>query len=154
MNNTTNRGIPTSRIEAVHTRVPGRVRLSIDSLYSSSWQKNFIGDATRWVAENTSADASVVSNEGYIGYFSNRQFDWQAMQDKRYVLESVVSRPRLWRDADYLVMYIKEPNEPLWRQFLSDNGLGELRSFSGRRGRVSIVAIKSATGSSPATTIE
>ncbi|PLW70825.1 hypothetical protein [Pseudohalioglobus lutimaris] len=114
---------------------------SADTLHSNTRDKVFIVNATRWVAENTPADASLVTNEKYIAHFSRRDADWESLQRKRFKLETILDTPALWQKCDYLVMYLKRTQEPRWQQFLQENGFQELKSFQGRRkGRAVIVA--------------
>lgn len=120
--------------------------MTADTLHNGDGEKAFIKDATQWVTQNTAEDASLVSNEKYIAYFSHREFNWNAMQAIRFSLGAILENPRLWRDQDYLVMYIKPKREKLWKHFLEDNGFIEQRSFGGgRKGRVAIVQLTPAT---------
>lgn len=114
--------------------------MSIDTVHNNDREKMFIVEATEWVEKSTPADASIVSNEKYIAYFSGREFDWTAIQGNRFSLAAILSKRWLWRDKDYLVMYIKLRTEESWQAFLRQEGLQELKSFGGgRKGRVVIV---------------
>jgi hypothetical protein len=114
--------------------------MSIDTLHNNDREKVFIVEATQWVEKRTPADASIVSNEKYIAYFSQREFDWAAIQGNRFSLTAILGSRRLWRDKDYLVMYIKPRTEELWQTFLDQEGLQESQSFGGgRKGRVVVV---------------
>ena len=120
--------------------------MSADTLHNGDRDKIFIKDATEWVVKNTPKDASLASNEKYIAYFSGREFNWEAIQAKRFSLGSLLETPQLWQDEDYLVMYIKSQREELWRNFLQRNTLTEQRSFGGgNKGRVVIVQLPSAS---------
>ncbi|RLQ22133.1 hypothetical protein DWB85_09370 [Seongchinamella sediminis] len=121
--------------------------MTADTLHNGDYEKAFIADATRWVTENTDRDASVVSNEKYIAYFSEREFDWAAIQGRRFALGQILETPRLWRDRDYLVIYLKPRQEQRWALFLAEHSLQEMESFGGgRKGRVAVVAIPPASG--------
>lgn len=116
--------------------------MTLDTLHTNDREKMFIVEATDWVMANTPADASIVSNEKYIAYFSRRSFDWASIQGNRFAMSRILETPRLWRDRDYLVMYIKPRKEEGWQDFLSNRGLSELRSFDGgRKGRVAVVEV-------------
>ena len=116
--------------------------MTADTLHNGSREKAFIRDATHWVVQNTDENASLVSNEKYIAYFSQREFDWAAIQAIHFSLGAIMESPRMWRDRDYLVMYIKPIREELWKNFLQQHGLEEQQSFGeGRKGRVAIVQL-------------
>ncbi|TDG15843.1 hypothetical protein E2F43_06355 [Seongchinamella unica] len=116
--------------------------MSADTLHNSDYQKAFIAEAASWVAQNTDSKASVVSNEKFIAYFSEREFDWVAIQGRRFALGQILDTPRLWRNRDYMVMYLKPKQEQRWSQFLASNNLRETRSFGGgNKGRVSVVRV-------------
>ncbi|MEP5566219.1 MAG: hypothetical protein ABJN62_00165 [Halioglobus sp.] len=120
--------------------------MTADTLHNGNREKAFIQEATHWVVQNTDEGASLVSNEKYIAYFSQREFNWAAIQAIQFSLGGILESPRLWRDQDYLVMYIKPEREKLWKRFLRDNSLEELQSFGeGRRGRVAIVPLTAVT---------
>lgn len=124
--------------------------MSADTLHNGDHEKAFIAEATRWVEDNTEHHASLVSNEKYIAYFSRREFDWAAIQGQRFNLGRILDKPQLWRDRDYLVMYVKPKREQRWSQFLADNGLRELESFGGgHKGRVAVVAVAAAAPALP-----
>ena len=116
-----------------------------DTLHNGERDKLFIVSATRWVAENTAEQASVVTNEKYIAHFSHRQVDWSTLQRKRFKLESILDEPAIWRDSDYLVVYLRPRQEAFWQQFVATHALQELRSFEGERtGRAVVVALRPA----------
>lgn len=121
------------------------VGVTADTLHSDSRDKIFIVNATRWVADNTPADASLVTNEKYIAHFSRREVAWESLQRRRFNLATILDTPALWRDCDYLVVYVKPSQESRWQQFIDENGLLELKAFEGKRkGRAVIVAMRSA----------
>jgi hypothetical protein len=116
--------------------------MSADTLHTGAREKLFIVEATRWVAQNTPAAASLATNEKYIAYFSQREIDWESLQRRRFQLDAILHNPALWQHADYLVVYLKRREEPAWQTFLQANDLQELRSFAGGRvGRAVVVAL-------------
>ena len=116
--------------------------MTADTLHNGDHEKAFIAEAAQWVKENTAEHASLVSNETYIAYFSEREFDWVAIQGRRFALGQILETPRLWRDRDYMVMYVKAKREQRWARFLEENQLRESRSFGGgRKGRVVVVNV-------------
>ena len=118
------------------------VGMSLDTLHNGDHEKAFIAEATQWVVEHTPEDAAIVSNEKYIAYFSQREFDWVGVQGKRFSLEAILGSGRLWRTRDYLVIYLKRRQEERWGQFLEDEQLQEIQSFGGgRKGRVAVVKV-------------
>jgi len=125
--------------------------MSADILHSSAREKMFIIEATRWVAQNTPATASLATNEQYIAHFSERDTDWESLRQRRFQLESILHTPALWQHKDYLVVYLKRREEPAWESFLHSNGLQELRSFEGGRvGRAVVVALDQPGAITPA----
>lgn len=117
-----------------------------DTLHTGDRQKLFIRDATDWVRENTPAQSSIASNEKYIAYFSRREFNWELALSQSFSLRPILEKPRQWRRVDYLVVYVRNRDEELWRSFLERNRLTELQSFEGsnpRKGRVAVVAVSS-----------
>ena len=117
--------------------------MSADTLHNGDREKIFIKEATQWVIDNTPEDASLISNEKYIAYFSRREFNWDASQVHRFSLGTILKTPRLWRDHDYLVIYIKPKREDIWQAFLQDQSLIEQHSFGGgRKGRVAVVQLQ------------
>lgn len=124
--------------------------MTADTVHNGDYQKAFIADATRWVVENTDSDATIVSNEKYIAYFSDRKFDWVAIQGQRFDLDPILDTPRLWRDTHYMVMYLKPKREQRWSQFLADNDLQEAKSFGGGdKGRVAVVRVPQELSTQP-----
>ena len=122
--------------------------MSGDSLHTGAADKSFIRDATDWVADNTPVDASVTTNEKYIAYFSEREFDWKFALGQQFQLTPILDNPAHWQRRDYMVIYVRKRDEERWQSFLAANDLQELRAFRGesdRKGRVAIVA----TGSQP-----
>ena len=116
--------------------------MTLDTVHTNDREKMFLVDATDWVRANTPSEASIVSNEKYIAYFSRRSFDWPAIQGNRFAMSRILETPRLWRDRDYLVMYIKPREEESWQDFLSDRDLSEQKTFGGgRKGRVAVVQV-------------
>jgi hypothetical protein len=118
--------------------------MSADTLHTSDGDKRFIRDATEWVRDNTPPRASIASNEKYIAYFSERDFNWESALGKNFELDALLAERRNWRRADYLVVHLRKNQEARWQAFLKENHLVELRSFnsdSRRKGRVAIVAV-------------
>ncbi len=117
--------------------------MTADTLHNGDHEKAFIAEATQWITENTPEDASIVSNEKYIAYVSDRNFDWVGVQGKRFARGEILESKRLWRRSDYIVMYLKPKREERWAQFLAEHQLVELESFGagGRKGRVAIVSV-------------
>lgn len=119
--------------------------MSADTLHNNHRDKIFVREATEWVRENTPADSVLVTNEKYIAYFSEREVNWPVLQGIQFRLEDILDNRQLWRRSDYLVMYLKDNRLEAWQAWLEEHSLEELRSFeSGRKGRVSIVALERA----------
>jgi hypothetical protein len=117
--------------------------MCLDTLHTGEYRKAYIRDATYWVTENTPEQTSITSNEKYIGYFSERDFDWAAATRQGYKLEELLADENSWRNADYLVVVIKSRQESLWQVFLDTQELEEIRSFAtDDRARVAVVKIK------------
>jgi len=122
------------------------VGMSADSLHNGDRHKVFIRDAAAWVRQNTPPGSTLVSNEKYIAYFSERELNWSALNAVHFDLHTIIETPRLWQQANYLVMYLRPGRSERWETFLAANGLTEHRVFAGRRkGRVSIVVVNSPT---------
>lgn len=117
--------------------------MTADTLHTGDWDKKFVRDATYWVRDNTPENTSLVSNERYIAYFSEREFDWVAVTAKRFDLNRIMATRRLWRDTNYMVVYLKPRQYESWYAFLEANSLQELRTFeNGRKGKVSVVQVR------------
>jgi hypothetical protein len=113
-----------------------------DSLHNRDHEKAFIRDAKNWVLEHTPAEASLVSNNEYLAYFSRREVDWRVASYTRFDLEALLGVDRYWRDKDYLVMRVTRHNERFWRAFLQRQSLEETMVFDGgRHGQVAIVEL-------------
>jgi hypothetical protein len=118
------------------------VVMSLDSLHKLDYQKTFIADAAEWLRTNTPDTASIASNNQYLAYFSDRDFDWPAAARKGFDLNRILADPALWRDRDYLVMRVNRANTEAWQAFLSDHSLVESAVFDGgRHGKVAIVKL-------------
>ena len=118
--------------------------MSADTLHTNDRDKRFIRDATEWVRDNTPAHSSIASNEKYIAYFSERKFNWESALGKTFELDALLAERRNWRRVDYLVVHLRKEQEASWAEFLEDNDLAELKSFSSnsrRKGRVAVVAV-------------
>ncbi len=116
--------------------------MTLDSAHTGAGDKAFIRDAAQWVEEETPKQSSVVSNSKYIGYFGNREFDWRAVALQNFDLKSILARTEMWRDEDYLVMYVRPRDQENWEIFLRRNKLTELISFgSGKKGRVAVIQL-------------
>jgi len=110
------------------------IGLTVDSLHNFDYRKAYIRDARSWVMENTASDASIASNEMYIAYFSDRNYDWQHYEAHDYSVQDLSRRTELWQGRDYLVMTVK-PNElSQWQQFAQTMGVEEIAVFEGASG--------------------
>ena len=121
------------------------VVMSIDTLHKLDYQKAFIADAADWLRANTSPAASIASNNQYLAYFSERQFDWPAATRNGFDINRILADPKLWHDRDYLAMRVRRANTAAWETFLSDHSLVESAVFDGgRHGKVAIVKLADA----------
>lgn len=113
----------------------------VDSLTNRDYEKVYIKDATQWLIDNTSEDASLMTNSSYIAYFSQRSFEW-GNRAYQFTIEDLEARPEKWQNSDYLMMLVKKRHVKQWQDFLNKNSLQELQVFAGHRtGQVSIVKI-------------
>jgi len=111
----------------------------VDSLTNRDHEKIYIKNATQWLTQNSSKDATLMTNSSYIAYFSDRQFEW-GNRAYQFTIADLESNPEKWRDKDYLVMLVKKRHVPQWQQFMDNNSLHEIKVFEGSRtGQVSIV---------------
>ena len=116
--------------------------MSADTLHNGRGDKAFIRDATEWVRDNTPTDSIIVTNEKYIAYFSRRQADWSTLLGIKFDTEDILAHQRLWKNSDYMVMYLREGRQESWNEWLEQHSLQELRTFqSGRKGKVVVVAL-------------
>ena len=114
--------------------------MAVDSVHTGAGKKSFIRDATEWVRAETPAGSSLASNDKYIAYFSERDFDWDDAIQREFQLRRILAEPELWRDKDFLVMYVRPRDARYWAQFLARHRLQEMKAFGdGKRGRVSVV---------------
>lgn len=114
----------------------------IDVAGNGNYKKAFIKDATEWIAATLPHDNSLISNSGYIGYFSGLVFDWENPINKDFTIDKLSDKPALWRQSDYLVVLIMPGEENKWQTLLKQYSLIELKEFkSDSRGRLSIVKI-------------
>ncbi len=119
--------------------------MCLDTLHTGAGNKAFIRDATAWVAQNTPADSTLMSNEKYIAYYSGREFDWQGALRQNFQTPQILATPALWQNADYLVLYVRRRQLESFSLFLQENALREMKVFDGGSyGRVSIVQIRAA----------
>lgn len=116
--------------------------MTLDSMHTGASDKAFIHDAAQWVEQETPRHSSLVSNSKNIAYFGNREFDWQAATRQGFELKHILARSEMWRDKDYLVMYVRPRDQENWENFLRRNKLTELISFGGgKKGRVAVVQL-------------
>lgn len=126
------------------------VIMSLDTLHTGDRDKAFINTATQWVKATTPATSRVLANEPYIAYFSERSVDWNALLHIRADFDAFISKPQLWGDTNYMVIYLKKKQYAAWQTFLEANALVELRTFDGAdKGMVSVVEIHPATPARP-----
>lgn len=115
----------------------------VDSLTNRDHEKVYIKDATAWLIDNTSEEASLVTNSSYVAYFSQRKFEW-GNRAYQFTIEDLEAEPEKWRNTDYLMMLVKKRHVKQWEAFLDKNSLQELQVFAGNRtGQVSIVKVPS-----------
>ncbi|MCB1676292.1 MAG: hypothetical protein KDI01_08375 [Halioglobus sp.] len=113
----------------------------LDSLDNARSEKVFIRDATQWLAENTPEQATLVTNEGYIAYFSGRVFEWDRASRNRFDMWDMLADQAFWSTQDYLAMRVRPQDAQRWRAFRQRHGLREIIVFrGGRHGDISIVA--------------
>lgn len=118
------------------------VVMSADMLHNHDYRKAYIRDAAAWLADNTPADASLLTNDRYIAYFSRRQMEWHRGRPTEYQFDAstLTEHPDLWRKVDYLAVAIKPRQIPAWQQFLQTHSLTELIVFDGgRMGQIAVV---------------
>ncbi len=118
------------------------VGMSLDTLHTGDRDKLFIRTATEWVRDTTPEDASIVTNEKYIAYFSEREFDWETALRLEFQWQDIMEHRRNWQPMDYLVIYVRNRDERRWGLFLEANGLEEFKTFQGdndEKGRVVVV---------------
>jgi hypothetical protein len=118
------------------------VSLTIDVVSSATNNKGFIKDASQWISANTAENASIVSNVKYIGYFANRETDWDNLGAFSFKAAELANRPALWRSSDYIVVRVRLEEFDRWLSFLDKNSLDELISFDGdSHGKISIIKV-------------
>jgi len=123
--------------------------MTADSVHNLRYEKAFIRDAADWVVNHTPEQASIVSNDEYLAYFSRRQLDWKVATYTRFELETILAHGAYWQDKDFLVMLVKRRNQVAWEAFLQQQSLQEMVVFDGgRHGKVAIVDLKNARGDS------
>ena len=123
--------------------------MAADSVHNLRYQKAFIRDAADWLVTHTPEQASIVSNDQYLAYFSRRQLDWKVATYTRFELENILAHGAYWQDKDFLVMLVKRRNQAAWEAFLQQQSLQEMVVFDGgRHGKVAIVDLKNARGDS------
>ena len=97
--------------------------MSLDSLYNTDYRKAFIRDARDWVLVNTPEAASIASNDKYLAYFSQRDFDWDYATRIGFSLSRTLEDEAGWRDRDYLVMMVRKRDAALWQEFIREHSL-------------------------------
>ncbi|MCP5166159.1 MAG: hypothetical protein H6989_02135 [Pseudomonadales bacterium] len=135
----------------VGARAPARyaalallVFMAGDSLHNRDHEKAFMRDAAQWLQTHTPQQASLVSNNEYLAYFSQRQLDWKVATYVHFDLEKLLAVEKYWRGKDFLVMRVTRHNVTAWEAFLQRYSLEETMVFDGgRHGRVAIVKLPS-----------
>ncbi len=118
------------------------VVMSADMLHNHDYRKAYIREAAQWLAGNTPSDASLLTNDRYIAYFSQRQMEWRRGKPAVYQFDAstLTENPELWLEVDYLAVAIKPRQLPAWQHFLQTYSLTELVVFDGgRMGRIVVV---------------
>jgi hypothetical protein len=118
--------------------------MAVDSLHNRDHEKAFIRDANQWLLNHTPQHASILSNNEYLAYFSQRQLDWKVASYTRFDLATMLAVEQYWRGKDFLVMRVTRHNVAAWEAFLQQYSLEETMVFDGgRHGRVAIVKLPS-----------
>ena len=118
------------------------VGMSLDSAHNTDYRKAFIRDAKDWLLDNTAKNTTVISNERYIAYFSERQYDWENSGRHNFTVAKLAARPDYWQNGDYMAIAVKHREQAQWQAFLDWHGLTETAVFDGgRRGKISIVKV-------------
>ena len=118
------------------------VGMVIDVVGNFNYKKMFIRDATEWITAHTDENATLVSNNSYLAYFSERNANWGKPGRPAFQVSELRKRPTLWHNYDYLAARIKPAEEADWQAFIDHYSLVELQVFDGGGvGRVSIVEI-------------
>ncbi len=117
------------------------VGMSADMLHNHDYRKAYIHDAAEWLAENTPDNATLLTNDRYIAYFSNKQLEWKRGKPVQYQFDvnTLAQQPDLWRSVDYLAVSVSRRQVGQWQIFMSQEGLTEVAVFDG--GRLGLVAV-------------
>jgi hypothetical protein len=115
--------------------------MSADMLHNHNYRKAYIHDAAQWLAENTADDASLLTNDRYIAYFSNKQLEWARGKPVQFQfdVDTLARQPDLWRGVDYLAVSVPRRQVEQWQTFVRARGLTEIAVFDG--GRMGLVAV-------------
>ena len=124
--------------------------MSIDAVHNNEYKKTFIADATNWLIANTPAQSTVMTNSTYIAYFGRPEAEWKK-GGYRFKVRDLSQQTGRWAQTDYLVVLMKTKEIAQWENFLDENALEEIQSFSNAsRGKVGIVKIPELRRTKPA----
>ena len=122
------------------------IGMSLDSLYNGNHEKAFIRDGKDWLVANTPAEATLVSNDLYIAYFSGRDFNWDAAKKRKYGMDAILSSEDHWSGRDYMAMRVRLRDKARWESFIKEHSLHESAVIDGgRHGQLTIVEIPNTT---------
>ncbi|MBA6413846.1 hypothetical protein H2508_12060 [Parahaliea sp. F7430] len=112
-----------------------------DVLHNGDYKKAFIEDATRWIRQQTPESATLMSNNMYIAYFSERPYDWSTYSAHDFRVQDMIDQPSLWQGHNFLAMRVTRRELALWQEFLQVYQLREAQVFEGD-GRATIRIVK------------
>ncbi|RLA46529.1 MAG: hypothetical protein DRR04_04645 [Gammaproteobacteria bacterium] len=126
--------------------------MSLDTLFHGGLEKVFIRDAKDWLVTNTSAHATLASNDKYIAYFSGREFDWSTANKNKSDMSAFLSSTSQWQERNYMAMRVRLRDTEVWEAFLKKYSLQEAAIFDGgSHGVISIVKINNVVLERPGT---
>jgi hypothetical protein len=81
------------------------VLITMDSVHNMDYKKEYILEASRWLKQHTPPNATLLSNNKHIAYFSNREVNWTLAQNQK--LEKILVNG-IWKNYEYLAIKTKE----------------------------------------------
>jgi hypothetical protein len=81
------------------------VLITMDSVHNMDYKKEYILEASRWLKQHTPPNATLLSNNKHIAYFSNREVNWTIAQNQK--LEKILVNG-IWKNYEYLAIKTKE----------------------------------------------
>ncbi len=118
-------------------RLPIRGMVSIlavlmigDVLHNNDYRKSYLADATHWLREHTSANATLLASDKHIAYFSERRVNWDIPQNLS--INEVLDQ-HLWQQHQFLALSVNHEALDQLQKLYAYPELKVLESFTNDR---------------------